>query len=215
MNNSGILDDVNVGIAAIHQRKSKLDEKLYLNKTAVMNTFKIFPTDPSLYKEEYAGFIEEIIDKYGIKEWKAVVLTNEIHGHIGIYSILGAKAGTMACEYFNVRTGKLKVTSYAGNRPPLSCFNDGVQISTGATIGQGLISVSDTVLENPTIICECKNRRIKLSLKNEVLKQVQADIQNGVRQYGHSHDYWDYIEKLAHNYWRSYDRHQIFVIEKL
>ena len=29
MNNSGILDDVNVGIAAIHQRKSKLDEKLY------------------------------------------------------------------------------------------------------------------------------------------------------------------------------------------
>ncbi len=215
MKNDILLDELNPEISKTFQSEDLVDEKLYMNQTVIMNTFKFFPTDPLFYKDEYAKFIEETIDKFGIKEWKAIVLTNEIHGHIGIYSILGAKAGTMACEYFNVRSGKLRITSFAGKHPPLSCFNDGLQISTGATIGQGLITVSDAVLENPTIICEFQNQRLKLSLKSEILSQVQGDIQNGVQQYGHSHDYWDYIERLARNYWRSYNRHQIFVMEKL
>jgi pyrimidine-specific ribonucleoside hydrolase len=207
MKDSDIFYKVSADIIAIHQGGESIAEKLYLQQTTIMNTFKIFPTEPSLYKEAYAEFIDETIDKFGITEWKAIVLTNEIHGHIGIYSILGAKAGTIACEYFKVGSSKLRITSYAGNHPPLSCFNDGVQISTGATIGQGLITVSDTVVEIPTILCEYKNQ--------EILEQVKDEIQKGVEQYGHSHQYWEYVERLARKYWKVYDRHQIFVIEKL
>ena len=36
----------------------------------------------------------------------------------------------------------LKVLSFAGTRPPISCFNDGLQISTGATLGHGSIKIA-------------------------------------------------------------------------
>ena len=31
------------------------------------------------------------IERFGLREWRAVVLTNEVHGHLGIYSSLGVK----------------------------------------------------------------------------------------------------------------------------
>jgi len=83
--------------------------------------------------------LNKTIGKFGLVEWKAISMTNEIHGHTGIYSIIGAKMGIRAMEYFNVGVNNLEeVTTFAGNNSPLSCFNDGVQISTGATIGQVL-----------------------------------------------------------------------------
>ena len=47
-------------------------------------------------------------------------MTNEIHGHTGIYSIIGAKMGIRAMEYFNVGVNNLMITSFAGSEPPLS-----------------------------------------------------------------------------------------------
>ena len=73
---------------------------------------------------------------------------------------------------FGYHVNNLFAVSYAGNKPPLSCFNDGIQISTGATIGQGLIKVSDQVLSIPTVDFEYNGRKIKLSLKTEFVSLV-------------------------------------------
>ena len=186
------------------------------SKIEAMNrVFEIFPLQPSLYKNDYSPIVEPTVDQYGLAEWKSIVLTNEVHGHTGIYSIIGAKAGIRACEYFNVGVNNLFAVSYAGNKPPLSCFNDGIQISTGATIGQGLIKVSDQVLSIPTVDFEYNGRKIKLSLKKEIADKMQADIKKGIAQYGMTRDYWVYIEKLAKDYWTDFDRHDIFDIEKI
>jgi pyrimidine-specific ribonucleoside hydrolase len=168
-----------------------------------------------LYKREYAEILNSTVEKYGQIEWKAITMTNEIHGHTGIYSIIGAKMGIRAIEYFNVGVNNLKVKTFVGYTPPLSCLNDGIQISTGATIGQGLITVSDTLLQIPTVIFEFNKQKIKMTLNNKIARQMENDIKQGVANYGMTDKYWLYIEELAIKYWAEFDRHEIFDIEKI
>ncbi len=186
------------------------------SKTAAMNrVFTTFPIQQNLYKKDYAEIIPGTISDFGLAEWKAITLTNEVHGHTGIYSIIGAKAGIRACEYFNVGVNNLYAISFAGNKPPLSCFNDGIQISSGATIGQGLITVSDTVIKRPTVIFRFNNQSVKFTLNEDVAQKMQKDIQKGIEQFGMTPAYWQYVEKLARDYWVNFDRHQIFQIDRM
>ncbi|PID91691.1 MAG: hypothetical protein CSA96_07035 [Bacteroidetes bacterium] len=178
--------------------------------------FSSFPLDTALYKPAYAGILAEVSGKYGLQEWKAICMTNEIHGHTGIYSIIGAKAGIRAMEYFNVGINNLEILSFAGNRPPFSCFNDGLQISTGSTIGQGLISVSDSISRRPSLIFSFNGRKARLELSAEIAQRMKADIAYGVRTYGLKTDaYWLYVEELAQHYWVDMDRFEIFSLEAL
>jgi len=176
--------------------------------------FIIFPIDSSLYLSEYAKIMNSTIENYGLKEWKAISLTNEIHGHTGIYSIIGAKIGIRAMEYFNVGINDLEVITFAGNNPPLSCLNDGIQISTGSTIGQGLITISDSISYIPSAIFKFNNQEIIISLKSEIADQMKKEIKYGVDTYGLLTDkYWLYIEKLAIKYWADYDRLEILQVK--
>ncbi len=178
--------------------------------------FTSFPVDTTLYKPEYARILTETIEKFGPVEWKAICMTNEIHGHTGIYSIIGAKMGIRAIEYFNVGVNNLNVITFAGNTPPLSCFNDGLQISSGATIGQGLITVSDSTSSTPLVIFEFNKQKVRISLKQEFAEKMRNEIAYGVSNYGLLSDtYWLYIERLAIDYWEAFDRHEIFLIERL
>ncbi len=46
----------------------------------------------------------------GYDEWKANVMTDEFHGHLGVFSIVGAKMGIKARELFGVGADMLEVT---------------------------------------------------------------------------------------------------------
>ncbi len=172
--------------------------------------FTDFPVNPDLYRKNISDFLPRVIRDFGLSEWKSVVLTNEIHGHTGIYSIIGVKMGVKALEYFNVGINNLEVVSYAGSEPPLSCLNDGIQISTGATIGQGLIKVDKTILLIPTVIFVFNSKKIRIELKKEIAERIESDISKGVQQFGMSDRYWAYVEELAYRYWQELDRHVIF-----
>jgi len=177
--------------------------------------FASFPIDTTLYKPNYSAIVNNTIAKFGLIEWKAITLTNEIHGHTGIYSIIGAKMGIRAMEYFNIGVNNMEVTTFAGNVPPLSCFNDGIQISTGATIGQGLITVSDSISTIPSAIFEFNGRKINISVKPEIAEKMQKEIIYGVQNYGLLTDkYWIYIEDLAIKYWAELNRYDIFLIHE-
>ena len=191
--------------------------KLLISATNTNNrVFTAFPIDTALYKPEYAKMLNETVGKFGLIEWKAISMTNEIHGHTGIYSIIGAKMGIRAMEYFNVGVNNLEVITFAGSNPPLSCFNDGVQISTGATIGQGLITISDSISAIPSAIFEFNNQKVNIALKSEIAEQMRNEIKYGVTNYGLLTDkYWLYIEELAIKHWADYDRQEIFAIDKI
>jgi hypothetical protein len=174
---------------------------------------------------------ERTIARWGKEEWRAVILTNEIHGHIGIYSTIGAKMGIYALELLSRLCNKaeeLKVLSFAGSRPPISCFNDGLQISTGATLGHGAIEIAKSCAESKEhadarveaifrfkAICgtEAKEMQLRVWLKEELRQQIAGDIANAVKQYGHTPDYWLQVRRLALDYWQQWNRAEIFEAE--
>ena len=164
-----------------------------------------------LYAEDVRAISASTIEKYGLREWKLAVMTNEIHGHLGIYSTLGAKMGLFALE--KMGEGPLSILSYAGSVPPLSCLNDGLQISTGATLGHGAISLASTGSPFPGARFSKGDRSLELSLKKEYADRIARDIEEALRLYGHEKGYWQRVRALAFEYWSSWDRKEIFDIQ--
>lgn len=178
--------------------------------------FKQFPNDAHLFREDISQFINEIFEKHGKKEWRIVVLTNEFHDHLGIYSIVGAKMGLRAREYFNVGPDELLVVSYAGSQPPISCFNDGLQVSTGATLGHGTISVLKDLPQIPKATFTFKNTTISLQLKEDYWDIVKKDIKQAIKQHGLLTDnYWSFIRERAISYWLEWSRKEIFDLKTI
>jgi len=174
-------------------------------------TFKQFPGESHLFREDISQFTNQIIERHGRKEWKIVVLTNEFHDHLGIYSIVGAKMGLRAREYFHVGLDELSVVSSAGSQPPISCFNDGLQVSTGATLGHGTISVSTDPPQIPKATFTFKNKTISLQLKQDYWDIAKKDIKQAIKQHGLLTDnYWRFIRERAISYWLEWSRKEIF-----
>jgi pyrimidine-specific ribonucleoside hydrolase len=173
--------------------------------------FKQFPDDSRLFQEDVSPFMNQIIQKHGKEEWKIIVLTNEFHDHLGIYSIIGAKMGLRAREYFAVGRDELSVVSYAGSEPPVSCFNDGLQVSAGATLGHGTISLSTDPHPTPRATFTFKNTTISLQLKEEYWDIVKKDIKQAIEQHGPlTESYWRYVRECAIRYWLEWSRKEIF-----
>jgi inosine-uridine nucleoside N-ribohydrolase/formylmethanofuran dehydrogenase subunit E len=170
-----------------------------------------FPTVPQQLLPDVREWAAQIITRYGLEEWKAAVLTSELHRHLGTYSIVGAKMGLRARERFNVALDELHVESQAGLKPPLSCVNDGLQVATGASLGRGTI----TVVTNRPPACEAvfsyAERRVRLRLKPEFAKQIAADMAALVKRYGGTTpEYFQAVRGVSLKHWLNFDRATMF-----
>jgi pyrimidine-specific ribonucleoside hydrolase len=178
--------------------------------------FSRFPVQREMYNYDVRPIIDSAIVRYGYDEWKANVMTDEFHGHLGVFSIVGAKMGIKARELFGVGTDMLEVTTYAGTEPPYSCLNDGIQVSTGATLGMGTIHLAARGKARPSAVFTYKDRSVRISLKKEYLEKVDADINEGIEKFGLMDDgYWKLIRQNALKYWVEWDRDKIFDIEEI
>jgi pyrimidine-specific ribonucleoside hydrolase len=178
--------------------------------------FNRFPVEPEMFNYDIRQILDSAISRYGHLEWKANVMTDEFHGHLGVFSIVGAKMGIRAREFFNVGADMLDVTTFAGSKPPYSCLNDGIQVSTGATVGMGTIHVITRGKAAPSAIFSYKDRSVKITLKTEYLEKVDADINEGIMKFGLMDDgYWKLIRRNAIKYWLEWDRNNIFDIEEI
>ncbi|MCX6302389.1 MAG: nucleoside hydrolase, partial [Bacteroidia bacterium] len=137
---------------------------------------KNLPVDPSFYFDDINPAVNEIVSKYGIDEWTSGVLANELHRHLGVFAIIGVKMGIRAREYFDTGVDEFRVTSYAGSIPPLSCMNDGIQVSTGATPGHGLLSVREDTVTVPFTDFTYLNRKIHLALNPEIAEKISSEL---------------------------------------
>jgi len=158
--------------------------------------------------------VEEIIARHGLEEWKACLLTNEFHRHLGIYSLIGAKMGTRARELLQAPFDTLEVISLAGNKPPLSCLNDGLQVSTGASLGRGMITISENEKQpQPGAMFTFQKHKLTLKLKKKIVDQVKSDIQAAVNKFGGLNQaYFAHVRQLSIEYWLKLDRKEIFEI---
>lgn len=183
------------------------DFHLDARQSVVLNTF---PMAPEQMRPDVAPHTAEIISTHGMEEWKACLMTSELHRHLGIYSLIGAKMGIRARELLEAPFDTLSVRSSAGLKPPLSCLNDGLQVSTGASLGRGTIRVLE---EAPAPAAEFirDDVRLTLVLKPQYIQHIRADIQAAVKQFGGiGPDYFAHIRQLSIKYWQAFDRRILF-----
>lgn len=192
-------------ILAVYQGPENTEGKVFYH----------FPLDEGYYIRDIMPIIGRAVQRYGLSEFRAAVLTNELHGHLGIFATVGVKMGIRAREYFDIGVDDMHVTTYAGNRPPVSCLNDGLQVSTGGTLGHGLITVAEVKAGDtrPEATFTFKDKKVTLRLKPEYEHRVREDLKKGVETYGADTEAnWQYVRALAIQYWLDWDRHEIFDI---
>ena len=212
-NELNIRYDNNYNVQGVREAFSDMIKGLYVSERNIV--FNRFPVDPEMFNYDIRPIIDSVIARYGYEEWKANVMTDEFHGHLGVFSIVGAKMGIKAREIFGVGPDMLEVISFAGSEPPYSCLNDGIQVSTGATAGMGTIHVARRKKTQPSAIFTYNNRSVRITLKKEYLERVDADIKEGIRKFGLLDDgYWKLIRRNAIKYWLEWDRNKIFDIEE-
>jgi len=96
----------------------------------------------------------------------------EFHGHLGPYLVLGLKAGLYANEIFGREPMNTKASIKTKTTPPQSCFADGVQFSTGCTLGKGNISLTEG--EGLVVTFEKNNQILTLKLRKEIIEEISS-----------------------------------------
>lgn len=218
------LFDEHINEAHVNIVTPKSDNYFDVLLSAILNSdqagegvvFNEIPTSGFMLRSDVSTSASEIIEAHGYPEFKIASLTSEIHSHMGIYSILGAKMGLRIMEYFHAGLDEINIVSYAGTNPPISCLNDGLQVGTGSTIGYGTIQIDTTDIK-PSVLVRYNNREVMFSIKPELLQQIRADVGKLISSYGlESELYWIKLRELSiKKYWLGVSRYDAFDIEEL
>ena len=70
-------------------------------------------------------------------------LIERFHGHLGPYALLGYRMGQVANRELGAAGKGKSAVVFTGLKPPTSCLVDGIQLSSGCTLGKGNIAVED------------------------------------------------------------------------
>ena len=68
----------------------------------------------------------------------------EFHGHLGPYLVLGMKMGLLAKNKLNATPFEIKAEIHTERKTPRSCILDGIQFTSGCTLGKGNIDVVES-----------------------------------------------------------------------
>ncbi len=119
----------------------------------------------------------------------------------------------VAMQLLNAPKNKIKIISYSGTTPPLSCLNDGLMITTGSTPAYNLFYIDTTTTPSCSAKFCYNNKCINISLKKHLADKIQQEIDETQKKFIHTDTYWNKIRQLALHYWLSLDRNMIFDIQ--
>lgn len=84
------------------------------------------------------------------------------HGHLGVYVTLGLRMGAIGKRRFGHYKG-LKASVRSQPDPPMRCVLDGIQFSSGCTMGKGNIALETG--SEPEVTFEKEGRRLRIALR--------------------------------------------------
>jgi formylmethanofuran dehydrogenase subunit E len=97
------------------------------------------------------------------------------HGHLGPYAIIGYKMGEIANKKLGSDPFSKKAVVWTGTAPPLSCIIDGLQMSSGCTLGKGNILVHQD--DSPKVQFTNKNgKKIEITLKSSIKQEIDTTV---------------------------------------
>lgn len=97
----------------------------------------------------------------------------EFHGHLGPFLVLGIRMGLLALKDLGSSGHKeIGATVRTGTTPPISCLVDGIQISTGCTMGKG--NIETVALGRAEATFSAGGERVTLKVKDGVMAEIKA-----------------------------------------
>ena len=98
----------------------------------------------------------------------------QFHGHLGPYAVIGFKMGEIANELLGDDSFSKQAHVSTGRTPPLSCIIDGIQLSSGCTMGKGNITVSPEGVPRARFIRDGK--QVDIRLKHEIQQEIDTTV---------------------------------------
>lgn len=99
------------------------------------------------------------------------------HGHLGPWLVLGLLMGEYGIKKISARKFfGLEVKVSGLNKKPRSCLIDGLQLSTGATLGKGNIKVNGLKIILVKFMNQKNKKSIAVSLRPEILKDLEKNM---------------------------------------
>ena len=95
------------------------------------------------------------------------------HGHLGVYVTLGLRMGAIGKRRFGHYKG-LRAVVATDPEPPMRCVLDGIQFSSGCTMGKGNIALE--AASEPAVLFEKEGRRLRVSLKSGWREQIDREM---------------------------------------
>ena len=99
----------------------------------------------------------------------------QFHGHLGPYAIIGYKMGKIANTKLGSDPFSKKVVVWTGTTPPLSCIIDGIQMSSGCTLGKGNISVRHDGIPKAQFT-DNNGKKLEIMLKSNIKQEIDTTV---------------------------------------
>ncbi|MEM3737720.1 MAG: formylmethanofuran dehydrogenase subunit E family protein [Candidatus Bathyarchaeia archaeon] len=97
----------------------------------------------------------------------------EFHGHLGPYLVLGLRAGLAATNVLGYAPRETRAEVKTHLSTPQSCFIDGVQFSTGCTLGKMNIKLIEDDTQSAVTLYR-GGRRVRVRVKDEVIAKLKS-----------------------------------------
>ena len=97
----------------------------------------------------------------------------EFHGHLGPFLVLGIRMGLRALrELSSSGYEGLEALVKTGNTPSLSCLLDGIQVSTGCTMGKG--NIATFPLGRAEADFSTAEKKVTLKVRDEIVEEIKS-----------------------------------------
>ena len=99
-------------------------------------------------------------------------IIERFHGHLGPYVVIGYRMGMIA----NDRLGNDPFSKWAkamtGTRPPVSCLIDGIQLSTGCTLGKGNMTAENGGIARAMFGRKGEGASLIITLRDDITERI-------------------------------------------
>ncbi len=102
-----------------------------------------------------------------------LVALQRFHGHLGVYVTLGLRMGVIGKRRFGHYKG-LRALVEGQPEPPMRCVLDGIQFSSGCTMGKGNIAFESAT--EPAVMFEKEGRRLRIELKSGWREKIDREM---------------------------------------
>lgn len=110
----------------------------------------------------------------GIEPRELWELGVRLHGHRGPFLACGIRMGLLALRLLDsAGYSGIEAVAETSSTPPVSCLVDGLQVSTGCTVGKGNLMVVEG--GRPAARFSAGGRTVRIALREEVAEEILAN----------------------------------------